>query len=573
MNFRWRTLRILSLLPALAIVGRLSYMQLWQHEAYAQTADRQSKAEDSLNSERGEIFATELDARGLSKLVPIAVNNSSITLYAEPKNIADPSSVARTLAGYINMEEKVIFDKIKRADDPYEELVRRGGPELVQLVNELKIEGIKYKEDEHRFYPNNNIGSHVLGFVQYKDGKIVGQYGIEGYLDKFLAGQSGLVSGEKTSTGAWLSASERELQPTVHGSDVVLTIDWTIQYHTCRALNDWVEAHGASAGTVIIMDPNNGAIISMCSAPDFNPNIFNEVKSVASFNNPAIFDAYEPGSIVKPLTMAAALDRKKITPSTTYEDTGEVRIEPHTIRNSDLKSNGVQNMTDVLVKSLNTGVIYAMRQIGGPALKNYFEAFGLGKETNIELAGESAGNIKSLSEKKEIYYATGSFGQGITATPLQMVNAYSAIANGGTLWQPHIIKEVIHPDGVIEATAPEVLGVPIEERAAAMVTGMLVEVVEKGHGKKAGVDGYYIAGKTGTAQIPRSDGQGYETGPGSTIGSFVGYGPVRSPRFAMIVRVDRPRDVVYAESSAAPLFGQIAKFLLQYYEIPPDKQL
>lgn len=572
-QFRWRAVRLIALLPVLAIAVRLVQLQIVGHDAYAQIAANQSMAESTISSDRGEIYATERDGRGGERLVPLAVNRSSYTIYAEPVHIKDVVAAAQALAPIVGVEESELIKRMSKPDDPYELLLQRGGPEVKAAVEALDIDGIGITEESFRFYPNNNLSSHILGFVQYRDNGMVGQYGAEGFLDDMLTGKAGVFRGEINATGNMLGVGDRLIDPAIHGSDVVLTVDWTLQYHTCRQLNNWVSTHGASGGSVIILDPNTGAVLAMCSSPDYNPNVYNEVSSLTQFNNPAIFNTYEPGSIVKPFTIAAALDQKKITPTSTYIDTGEVVIGPHTIRNSDKKANGEQTMTDVLVKSLNTGVIYAQRLIGGDRLKDYFEAFGLGEATGIELNGEAKGTLGRLDEKQDIYYATASFGQGMTATPLQMVAGYAALANGGKLYRPYIVKEVLHTDGTSTPTEPIVIGTPISQKTSALVSGMLVEVVENGHGTKAAVPGYYIAGKTGTAQIPRQDGQGYETGVGSTIGSFVGYGPVNDPRFAMIVRVDRPKDVQFAESSAAPLFGILAKFLLQYYEVPPDRPL
>jgi len=306
----------------------------------------------------------------------------------------------------------------------------------------------------------------------------------------------------------------------------------------------------------------------MCGSPDFNPNVYNETSKITNFNNPALFLDYEPGSVMKGLTMAAAVDQQKVSPNSTYNDTGEVLFGKSVIKNSDNKAHGIQTMTQVLEESLNTGAIYAMRQIGVQVFRKYLEDFGLGSTTGVELDGEAAGNLHSLYDSNEIYAATASFGQGITATPLQMVTAYAAIANGGKLMRPYLVKEIRHSDGTTETHSSKVVRQVISSKTAALVSGMLVRVVTNGHGKKAAVTGYVIAGKTGTAQIPRHDGKGYEDG--STIGSFIGFGPVSDPKFAMIVRIDRPKDVQYAESSAAPLFGDLAKFILQYYEVPPS---
>jgi cell division protein FtsI/penicillin-binding protein 2 len=226
-------------------------------------------------------------------------------------------------------------------------------------------------------------------------------------------------------------------------------------------------------------------------------------------------------------------------------------------------------MTQVLDESLNTGAVFVVRQIGTDAFRKYVEDFGFGVLTGIELETENSGDIRSLSKKGEIYSATASFGQGISVTPLQVVTAYAAIANGGKLVKPYIVDEIDKSDGSKIKTQPKVLKQVISERTATLLGGMLVSVVEDGHGKRAGVPGYYVAGKTGTAQVPKKDGTGYE--PDITIGSFVGFAPVEDPKFVMLVKIDHPRDVIWAESSAAPLFGEIAKFVLNYLKVSPSR--
>ncbi|MDD5291368.1 MAG: penicillin-binding protein 2, partial [Patescibacteria group bacterium] len=333
----------------------------------------------------------------------------------------------------------------------------------------------------------------------------------------------------------------------------------------------------ADGGSIIVMDPKTGAVIAMCSYPDFDPNNYDQVKDINIFNNPAIFAQYEPGSVFKPITMAAALDQGKVTPETTYKDEGQVMITgwPKPIKNSDFDSfggHGEVNMTSVLENSLNTGAIFAMQQTGADVFANYVKNFGFGENTGIELSGEASGDIRNLTvaKIKPIDAAVASFGQGISVTPIQLVGAYAAIANGGILMKPYIVKEIDHPDGTKDITEPKEIRRVISEKAATLLGGMLVNVVEEGHGKKAGVKGYYVAGKTGTAQVPKKDGLGYQSGV--NIGSFAGFAPADDPQFAMLVRIDHPRDVSWAESSAAPLFGEIAEFLLQYYQVPKTRE-
>ncbi|HYC79398.1 MAG TPA: penicillin-binding transpeptidase domain-containing protein, partial [Candidatus Binatia bacterium] len=239
------------------------------------------------------------------------------------------------------------------------------------------------------------------------------------------------------------------------------------------------------------------------------------------------------------------------------------------IKNSDGKANGVQTMTQVLEKSLNTGLVYVEQQLGHSKFKDYVDRFGFGKKTGIELPNEVLGNLDNLQKKGDIFFATASYGQGITVTPIQLVTAYTALANGGKMMRPYVVEKVVHANGSEEKTEPTKIDQVLDVRTAAQVTSMLVNVVENGHGKRAGVNGYFVAGKTGTAQVAYRDRVGYD--PTKNIGSFIGYGPVDNPQFLMLVRIDHPQDVRFAESTAAPAFGEIAGFIFNYLQIPPTR--
>jgi cell division protein FtsI/penicillin-binding protein 2 len=458
---------------------------------------------------------------------------------------------------------------LTKENDPYEPLRDGVSEEVLGKIKDLKAAGIGYTEKEARFSPEGDLGSQFLGFVGVKDDKKVGQYGLEGYFEKELAGTPGFISSEKDVAGRWIPISGRDWQKAQDGSDLILTIDRNIQYFACEKLKEAVERHGADGGSVIIMDPKTGAIWAMCSYPDFDPNNYAKIQDINVFNNPATFYQYEPGSVFKAITIAAALDLGKIIPTTTYNDEGQVTVDGWVIKNSDLAAHGEQTMTQVLDESLNTGAVFAVSQIGADAFRKYVSDFGFGTKTGVELDYENAGSISSLDKKGKIWSATASFGQGISVTPIQVVTAFAAIANGGRLVKPYIIDEVRKNNGQVVKTQPEVVRRVISGNTATLLGGMLVSVVENGHGKKAGVSGYYVAGKTGTAQVPKKEGGGYD--PNITIGSFVGFTPVEDPKFVMLTKIDHPRDVVWAESSAAPLFGEIAKFVLNYLKVPPSR--
>ncbi len=475
-------------------------------------------------------------------------------------------------------KEKIIKEylkKLSKKNDPYEPIARKVDKETLNKVISLHLTGIKFMPEIYRFYPEGNISSHITGFVGYDDNKKKGFYGLEGFFNEELAGKIGTVKAERDANRYLTIVSDREFHKAVDGSDLILTIDRPIQFEVCRRLESEVKRHGADGGTIIVMDPNSGAILAMCSWPNYNPNNYNQEDDVSIFNNPAIFYPYEPGSVFKTITMAAALDKGVITPSTTYTDNGCINVEgwPKPIKNSDFDTHGAWGRVDmntVLEVSLNTGSIYAMNKIGAEEFKKYVESFGFGEKTGIELETEAAGNISNLLRKKirPIDAAVASFGQGITVTPLQLITAYAVIANGGILVKPYLVKEIVHPDGRKEITNPKQIRRVISERAALLLAGMLTNVIEKGHGKRARVNGYFVAGKTGTAQVADKEKRGYGD---KTIHTFVGFGPTDDPRFVMLIKLNDPKDVRFSASSAAPLFGELAKFLLSYWQVPKSR--
>ncbi|NCF74958.1 MAG: hypothetical protein GWO87_00505 [Xanthomonadaceae bacterium] len=578
----------------LLIILKLFNLQITNGKFFAEASNNQHSIYQKITPERGEIFLEEDDDK--NKLYPVGINYKLALIYSNPKIIVNIKKTANDLTKILkplwleelkeNMNKKdddivqkiedefiqkkhdELQKKLENKDDPYEILAKKiPNKQLKQIIN-LRNRGIGYIEKNYRYYPENRMLSHIIGFVGYDKDKQKGQYGIEGYFDNLLRGKQGSAFLEKDAFGYLIPNRKSKIIKAKNGSDIVLTINLPIQFKVCEELKKAVEKHKADKGMVIVMNPDTGAIIAMCSIPDYDPNFYYKEKDLSIFNNPVIFDQYEPGSVFKAITMSAGIDTGKVSPNTVYDDKGCVKIGVNKICNSDLKAHHKQTMTNVLEKSLNTGAIFVSNKIGREEFKKYVENFGFGESTGIELGPESIGDIRSLNKKKEIYGATASFGQGISVTPLQMANAFSAIANGGKLMKPYIVKKTIDSNGVEQKTAPKEIRKVISNKTSVLVSGMLASVVKNGHGKKANVEGYYVAGKTGTAQVPKKEGGGYEKD--KSIGSFVGFAPVDSPCFVMLVRIDNPKDVLWAESSAAPLFGKIAKFILNYYQIEPE---
>lgn len=598
---------IFFFLFCLTISFRLFNLQVLQHKYYYALAFHQHEIIEKIIPERGKIFVKEEYSQ---ELFPIATNQKLYLLYADPREIKEPKITAEKIAEVLSLEttnlintdkdakscistnnikpcvsvksnkkeieEEILKKIIRNPKDPYEPLKDKIDKETFEKIKNLNLEGIYFKEETWRYYPEKNMASHILGFVGFEKNEKKGRYGIEEYFEKILKGKEGEFSGEKDPFGRIIPFGKKFLKKAENGAEIVLTIDKIVQYVTEEKLKNQVEKHLADSGSVIVLNSQTGEILAMAAFPNFDPNQFSKEKNINIFNNPNISSCYEPGSVFKPITMSVALEEKKITPETTYTDEGFVQIGSYTIKNAADKTFGVQTMTQVLENSINTGVIFAIMKVKDKFYQ-YIKQFGFGQLTGIELPSEAKGYIDNLKENRDIYFATASFGQGVCMTPIQLVSAINAIANKGELIKPRIVSEINYPDGKIEKKELE-LDLPvgevekkrvISEKTAQTLSAMMISVVEKGHGKKAGIPGYWVAGKTGTAEVPKKDRKGYESG--QNIGSFVGFLPANEPRFTILVKIDNPRNVQWAETSAAPLFRNIAKFLVDYYKIKPTR--
>lgn len=608
------------------VIFRLFNLQVSKYDLYVALASDQHQVYNKLDAERGKIFIQDGYNDNTSKLYPMATNKDFALVYAVPKKVENDEKVSETLydifdkanvekevdelleaddffmnneidEGILPDKEKEDFKKIKREleidlrkkeiiekyktklsdkDDPYEPIRSKVDEKTLEGLLALEIPGIDYIMETHRYYPEGNIGSHFLGFVGYNGESKMGQYGLEGFFDEELSGVTGSIRAERAAGGDLIIINDREYEKAQNGADLVLTINRSIQFETCNKLEEAALRHGAESGSIIVMDPNSGAIIAMCSWPDYDPNNYSDIEDINTYNNSAIFEDYEPGSIFKVFTIAAGIDQGKIKPESTYEDKGSIMIDgwPKPIKNSDFETHGAYGVVDmitVLEASLNTGSIYVMKKTGPEVFADYVKKFGFGEKTGIELETEGLTNIVSLTNKKirPVEAATASFGQGLTATPIQLITAYAAIANGGILVKPYLVKEIVYPNGETHVTQPRQIRRVISERTSLLVSGMMVNVVDGGHAKLAAVPGYFVGGKTGTAQVADKEKGGYSEQ--RTIHTFVGVAPIDEPKFVMLVKLDDPKDVVYAASSVAPLFGDLAEFILNYYQIPKDR--
>lgn len=554
-------------LIALALIGQFFILQIVKRSSYEELAANQHQIYQVLAPERGEVFVKDrfFEADDTSQLIPLAVNQELSLAYAVPREVNQPSKVITSLASLLDIEREELIDKLDHKSDPYEPLAHGLTKETVEQIQNLDIDGIYFDKETKRFFPSGSVMADITGFVGYVDNERVGQYGLEGYYNKELSGTTGFLESEKDTQGRLIAAAKRLIQPAEDGEDLILTIDPNVQAFIVKKLKEYNDKLEGEGGTIIVSDPTTGAIRGMTSLPTYDPNNYSAVENLNLFLNPAIQEVFEPGSIFKPITVAIALEKKLITPQTTYEDKGFVKIGETIIRNSHDKPEGIQTMAQVLEKSLNTGVVFVQQLIGQKVFNDYLHKFGLDEKTGIDLSGEASGDLSNLETKRALEYATAAFGQGIAVTPIELVTALSALANKGKMMRPYLVAEFRDKDGRLTTVKPKSLGHIISEETAETMTKMLVGVVENGYGSKTKIPNYFIAGKTGTAQV---------AGPGGysdkTIHSFGGFFPAFNPQFFVLVKINNPQTIRFAADSIVPLFREIAKYIIDYYDIKPN---
>jgi len=528
-----------------AIYGLLCWrffdIQVYQGDRYETRASVINSEGGVLVPRRGSIYFSDKNG----EKVPAAINKEYPVIYAVPNEIDDPSSVARALA--LNIADKT-YDELEtllaKEDDPYELLVKKPTDEQVVSVRDSGLPGVYIGDSLSRYYPFSSVGAHVLGFVSANEPVWSGQYGAESYYNQRLGGVAGESSGDR-------------IKSPLHGSDIQLTINADIQTQAEDILENLIASSRGLGGTVIVAEPKTGKILAMASFPDFDPNYYGG-SDVANFLNPAVQSIYEPGSIFKVVTMASALDAGKVTPETTYYDSGELTLNGHTIKNWDLKANGTISMTNVIEGSVNTGAAFAERQLGHENFYEYLKRFGFKETTDIDLPGEVVGSLLPLEQDvMDINCATASFVQGISTTPIRLLMAVASIANGGNLMRPYLNIE----------NQPQKVGRTISREASRQMIDMMVSAVDKA--QLAAIKGYSIAGKTGTAQVPRlGSAQGYTD---DVINTYIGFAPAYSPEFIVLIRLDKPYGAPLAGLTVVPAFKELAQFLINYYAIPPDR--
>ena len=528
---------------------------------------------------------------------PLATTQVSYLLYGEPKKIKNPLQVAYDIAKVLtglrknryedNAERDAYFESLK--SHFYEVLsLDLGWVAMEHYLSEeertavlaLGVEGLGFEGEPRRYYPEGTLAAHVMGFVgKDEHGEELGYFGIEGNFDGDLKGRPGKIIEEQGATGEPILVGEYRRAEPINGRNIVLTINRAVQYIVEKKLEEGVRKYGAASGSVIVMDPFTGDVIAMATFPTYDPGKFNELtegeldeesKEISyafERKNLAISQTYEPGSVMKPFTISTAVDLGKVTPQTTFEDNGPVVYSDYTINTWNGVHYGTQTVIQLLQKSNNIGAAWVGHLVGSRNLSNYLQTFGFGEVTGIDLEGEDTGIIRPYREWTDIDLATASFGQGVSATPLQVLNGFNAIANGGELFKPRIVSSVIQGSSKIDIPVNKTRDV-ISKGSSDTMVGMLIEAVDGGESKYFNLKNYKIAGKTGTAQIP----VGGKYDPELTNATFMGF-PATTRKFSMIVKLEKPSSSIFAAETAVPMWMDLANNLFKYYGIAPDSTI
>lgn len=571
---------------ALVIMWRLYNVQILRGSYYRDASLNQISL-GGAKLERGLIYFENKN----HELIPAAVNKSGYTLAINPNLIKNPEDVFRNLSQIVSIDREDFFVKAAKKGDPFEVLLNRVDKSVAQKIRIIIKDnsGIILVPEEWRFYPVKNLAAHVLGFVGYEGNELKGRYGVESYYNEYLSGKEKFTGGSVFHS--LLDFGERVFSNyEIGGSSVVLTIEPMLQGVLEANLEKVLSEYNGRLAAGVIINPQDGRILALAAKPDFDLNDYRNTKDISVFNNPITQNIYEVGSIFKPLTLAAAFNENVISPDTKYYDEGYVVLSGRRIENYDGKGRGEIDMQQVLNQSLNTGAVFAMRSLGKSKFKNYVIKYGLNSKTGVDLPGEVAGKIDNLNSNRDIEFATASFGQGVAVTPIEFASAAASLSNGGKVVKPYVVDRIIlsndgqdlnneedengdgkdnQNEGTVLKTEPRVIGESIKKETSEKISAMLTRVVDDALlGGTVKMEHYSIAAKTGTAQRIKVAEKGYSD---DYLHTFLGYAPSFDPKFLVVLLLERPQGVKYASHSLTPAFMEIMKFIINYYEVPPDR--
>lgn len=560
---RIRFLSLCVFLFALLLIGRLYFLQVIESDKYITKADRQYQSASKNVFDRGSIFFTNKDG----SLVSAATLNSGFIVAVNPEVLKNPESVYTTLNAILPIDHDEFITKAT-SKGHYKEIAVHVETEVGKKIGDLKIPGLSVYKDRWRFYPGGNTASHIVGILGYKGDEYAGRYGLERQFNSSLERKDGAYVN-------FFAQIFSDIKSVTHKdesveADIVTTIEPTVQATLQNILATTGEKWGADTTGGIVMNPMTGEIYAMELYPTFDLNKFSEEKNVAIFSNPLVENVYEMGSVIKTLTLAAGIDAGVVNANTTYYDKGYTMISGKKVSNFDGKERGVVTMQDMLSQSLNVGAALVQQKLGNELFSKYMFAYGLGNKTGIELPNEAKNLTNSLNSKVDIDLASASFGQSLALTPISTISAISVIANGGTIVKPHVVKSIKYKVGVSKNTeiplGQRVLKRETSEEVARMMTYSFDNVLAGGTMK---MPRYSIAVKTGTAQIARAGGGGYYED--RILHSFVGFFPAYSPKFIIFFYMVNPKGAQFGSETLTSPFIEMAKFLINYYEVPPDR--
>jgi len=563
---RIRIISVFVVVFALALITKLFFVQVIHKNTYTEKADKQYATPAGDVFDRGSIFFSKKDG----ELVAAGSVSTGFKVSIKAKDITDPEAMFTALSPYMQMDHDTFIAKAEKKNDPYEEVAVHLTKEQADEIDKLKLPGVSIFKDNWRFYPGGSLASHTLGFLAFKGDDRVGQYGLERYYDTTLS------KSKDTAYVNFFAEVFSNIKEAVvnkdqnNQGDIVTTIEPSTQHTLETELKSTLDKWHADAAGGVIINPQTGEIYAMAGVPDFDLNNFGDVSNPSVYRNPIVENVFEFGSVIKPLVMAGALDAGVVTPETTYFDKGSVTVNKKVISNFDKKGRGVATMQTVLDQSLNTGMVFVESKLGHDKFRTYMKSYGIGEKTGIDVPNETSGLIKNLESPRDIEYANASFGQGIALTPIEAVRAFSSIANGGNLVTPHLVKQISYDNGITKNIDTQITrsGI-IKKETSETITRMLVHVFE---GYDSGVhkfEHYSVATKTGTAQVAMENGKGYYTD--RHMHSFFGYFPAYDPKFLVFIFLKNPKEVKYASQTLIPPFMNITKFLLNYYNVPPDR--
>ncbi len=555
-----------TIFVVLLIIGKLFYLQIIHGGTYELLADHQYVTQLSSLFDRGTIYFSDKD----NNLVSAATLKSGFKIALDPTQIVDAEAVFKVIGPILNLDHDRFIAQSTKKNDTYEEIATNVDPDAASSISAMKIKGVSIYRMNWRFYPGNTLAAHVIGFMGYKGNDFAGRYGIESSYNDVLSrvSQDLYVNffAEIFSDVGKLVQKKTETE-----GDVVTTIEPSVQQNLETMLKGVQTQWSSDRVGGIVMDPNTGAILAIGMDNSFDLNDTKNVNDVSQFNNPLVSDDFEMGSIMKPIVMSIALDQGAVTPTTTYTDYGFVKVANRTIYNFDKKGRGSNvTMQEVLNQSLNTGMVYVMQHMNKSAFRDQWKSFGFGEKTGVDVPAESTGLISNINTNYDVNFANISFGQGVAVTPIEMIRALSVLANGGHLVTPHIASQIQYADGTSKNLDWPVTGQLIKPETDSTITNMLVSVFDHYDQGTVKMEHYSIAAKTGTAQIPDPKTAGYY--PDRNVHTFMAYFPATHPKFIVFFYNYYPKNgAKYSSDTLLPPFVNFAKFLINYYDVPPDR--